>query len=243
MAFKIFILIAGSAFFTTACLANNNPVVDTSKPVSISLNAQNNKTDSNVLIVINEEIIGTIREIKKLDSLFAVQDIDRVNVLRDSLALSKYGEKGKDGVIEIYLKKEAISTKELRIEDVNTNYDVIFDNPEIKAAFPGGDAMWRRYLERTLNAQIPSDKKAPDGQYTVVVQYKVDKEGNISDIKALTNHGYGMEQEVIRVVAKGPKWLPAIQNGRTVASIRKQPVTFVVIKNDEPEKKNKKNKD
>ena len=238
MAFKIFILIAGSAFFTTVCLANNNPTVDTLKPVSISVNAQNNKTDSNVLVVVNEKIIGTIREVKKLDSLFAVQNIDRVNVLKDSLALSKYGEKGKNGVIEIYLKTETVSTKE-----VKTNYDVIFDNPEIKAAFPGGDAMWRRYLERTLNAQIPSDKKAPDGQYTVVVQYKVDKEGNISDIKALTNHGYGMEQEVIRVIAKGPNWQPAIHNGRLVASIRKQPVTFQVMKEDEPEKKKKKNKD
>ena len=105
------------------------------------------------------------------------------------------------------------------------------------------DAVEAFFMERTLNAQIPSDKKAPDGQYTVIVQYKVDKEGNISNITALTNHGYGMEQEVIRVVAKGPKWQPAIQNGRTVASIRKQPVTFVVIKDDEPEKKKKKNKD
>lgn len=239
MAFKFSILIAGSIFFAIACLGNNKPVADTSKPVSISLNAQNNKTDSNVLVVVNEKIIGTIREVKKLDSLFAVQNIDRVNVLKDSLAFSKYGENGKYGVIEIYLKDEAVSTKEVSIEEVKTNYDVIFDNPEIKAAFPGGDAMWRRYLERTLNAQIPSDKKAPDGQYTVIVQYKVDKEGNISDIKALTNHGYGMEQEVIRVVAKGPKWQPAIHNGRIVTSIRKQPVTFVIIKDDKPEKKNK----
>ncbi len=243
MPFKFFILIAGSIFFTSACLGNNKPAADTSKPVSISLDATKNKTDSNVLVVVNEKIIGTIREIKKLDSLFAVQNIDRVNVLKDSLALSKYGEKGKYGVIEIYLKNETVSIKEVRIEEVKTNYDIIFDKPEIEAAFPGGDAIWRRYLERTLNAQIPSDKKAPDGQYTVIVQYKVDKEGNISNISALTNHGYGMEQEVIRVVAKGPKWQPAIQNGRTVASIRKQPVTFVVIKDDEPEKKKKKNKD
>lgn len=144
-------------------MGNNKPAADTSKPVSISLDATKNKTDSNVLIVVNERIIGTIREIKKLDSLFAVQNIDRVNVLKDSLALSKYGENGKYGVIEIYLKNETASIKEVRMEEVKPNYDVIFDKPEIEAAFPGGDAMWRRYLERTLNAQIPSDKKAPMG--------------------------------------------------------------------------------
>jgi protein TonB len=56
----------------------------------------------------------------------------------------------------------------------------------------------------------------------------VDKGGNISDVKGLTKHGYGMEEEAIRVIKRGPKWTPAIQNGRNVNAYRKQPVTFVV---------------
>jgi protein TonB len=56
----------------------------------------------------------------------------------------------------------------------------------------------------------------------------VDKEGNISDLRALTNHGYGMEQEAVRVIQKGPKWTPAQQNGRHVKAYRKQPITFQV---------------
>ncbi|MBD0333129.1 MAG: TonB family protein, partial [Chitinophagaceae bacterium] len=64
--------------------------------------------------------------------------------------------------------------------------------------------------------------------YTVIIQFIVDKEGNISDVKALTNHGYGMEQEAMRAVKKAPKWTPAIQNGRQVKAYRKQPITFIV---------------
>ena len=52
------------------------------------------------------------------------------------------------------------------------------------------------------------------GTYTTIVIFIVDKEGNISDVKALTAHGFGMEEEVIRVIKNGPKWIPAIQNGR-----------------------------
>jgi protein TonB len=57
----------------------------------------------------------------------------------------------------------------------------------------------------------------------------VDKEGNLSDVKALTAHGYGMEQEAIRVIRKGPKWNPAIQNGVSVKAYRKQLITFQVL--------------
>ena len=104
----------------------------------------------------------------------------------------------------------------------------IFDKVEIEASFPGGDSKWRQYLERNANGQVATDNGAPEGTYTTVVQFVVDKEGNISDVRALTNHGYGMEEEAIRVIKKGPKWSPAIQNGRQVKAYRKQPITFRV---------------
>lgn len=114
--------------------------------------------------------------------------------------------------------------EEKPVEDENK----IFDKVEIEASFPGGDSKWRQYLERNANGQVASDNGAPEGTYTVVIQFVVDKEGNISDVKSLTNHGYGMEEEAMRVIKKGPKWTPAVQNGRQVKAYRKQPITFQV---------------
>ncbi|MBS1919210.1 MAG: energy transducer TonB [Bacteroidetes bacterium] len=104
----------------------------------------------------------------------------------------------------------------------------IFEKVEIEAQFPGGDAGWRKYLERNLSGFNPADNGAPAGTYTTYVQFVVDKDGNISDVKPLTNYGYGMEDEAVKVIKKGPKWTPAIQNGRKVKAYRKQPITFVV---------------
>ncbi len=104
----------------------------------------------------------------------------------------------------------------------------IFEKVEIEASFPGGEAKWRQYLERNLSNFNPADEGAPSGTYTTYVQFVVDKEGNISDVRALTNHGYGMEEAAIRVIKKGPKWNPAIQNQRQVKAYRKQPITFRV---------------
>jgi len=104
----------------------------------------------------------------------------------------------------------------------------VFEKVEVEASFKGGEKEWRRYLERNLNANTPVENGAPAGSYTVVVQFIVDKEGKISDVKALTNHGYGMEEEAVKIIRKGPNWVPAVQNGRNVKAYRKQPITFVV---------------
>lgn len=97
-----------------------------------------------------------------------------------------------------------------------------------EATFPGDAPAWRRFLELNLNAAAPVDNGAPAGAYTVLVQFIVDKDGSISDVKALTNHGYGMEKELVRLITQGPSWAPASMFGVPVKAYRKQPVTFVV---------------
>ena len=79
---------------------------------------------------------------------------------------------------------------------------------------------------RNLNAQTPIDNNAPPGNYKVIMQFAVDIAGTVSEIKALSNHGYGLEQEAIRVLKKATKWEPAIQNGRKVKAYRMQSITF-----------------
>lgn len=101
----------------------------------------------------------------------------------------------------------------------------IFTSVEVDAEFKGN---WRAFLERNLNAEVPVENSAPAGRYSVVIQFVVDVNGNVSDIKALTNHGYGMEDEAVRVLKKAAKWEPAIQNGISVKAYRKQPITFDV---------------
>lgn len=104
----------------------------------------------------------------------------------------------------------------------------VFEKVEVEATFPGGEREWKKYLERNLDANVPIDNGAPEGTYTVIVQFIVDKEGNISDVKALSSRGFGMEDEAMKIIKKGPKWTPAIQNGRNVKAYRKQPITFLV---------------
>ncbi|HMJ48579.1 MAG TPA: energy transducer TonB [Ferruginibacter sp.] len=97
-----------------------------------------------------------------------------------------------------------------------------------EAEFPGGGKSWVEFLSETMHSDVPVKKKAPVGKYQVIARFIVDKKGKVTDIVAETNHGYGMEEEVIRVLKKSPKWEPAIHLGKQVNAYRRQPITFVV---------------
>lgn len=87
---------------------------------------------------------------------------------------------------------------------------------------------WVKFLERNLQSTVPVDNGAPVGRYKVIVQFVVDIDGTVSDIKPLTSLGYGMEEEAVRVLKKAVKWEPAIQNGRQVKAYRRQVIIFEV---------------
>ncbi len=105
--------------------------------------------------------------------------------------------------------------------------DRIFQKTEIEAEFPGGANAWEKYLQSNLNANLNSENKIPNGTYVVFIRFIVAKDGTISNLAAETRHGYGMEEEAMRVIKIGPKWIPAMQNGNIVKAFRRQPFTFL----------------
>ena len=106
--------------------------------------------------------------------------------------------------------------------------DKTFDKVEVEAAFPGGVPAWSKYLQKNLNPNVPVNNSAPIGHYTVIVRFIVSNTGKISAVQAETSLGYGMEQEVIRIIKMCPEWIPAEQNGKKVNAYRRQPISFVV---------------
>ncbi len=103
--------------------------------------------------------------------------------------------------------------------------DIPFSKVEIESSYPGGNLGWKRYLERNLRV---TDEAISNGiQGTVIVQFIVDREGIVSDVHAISGPEQGgLRQEAERVIKKSGKWVPAIQNGRSVKSYKSQSVTF-----------------
>ena len=105
--------------------------------------------------------------------------------------------------------------------------DKVFQKVEIEAQFPGGEGAWTKYITREINRYIDELQEAGKAG-TCLVQFIVDKEGNISEVEALTMKGSKLAEICVNAIKKGPKWTPAEQNGRKVKAYRKQPVTFQI---------------
>ena len=89
---------------------------------------------------------------------------------------------------------------------------------------------WIQFLRHTLDPNVPIRNNAPVSSYQVMMQFEVDTSGKIGNIKPITHFGFGMEEEVTRILNKSPKWIPALRFGRMVKAYRKQPITFVVYR-------------
>jgi protein TonB len=109
-----------------------------------------------------------------------------------------------------------------------TDEETPFIPIEKEAEFPGGVQAWARFLNKTL--RYPDQAMSADIQGIVMVEFIVDADGSVSDVKAVSGpEEGGLREEAIRVIKKSGKWVPALQNGRYVRAYRRQPVIFKVL--------------
>jgi periplasmic protein TonB len=101
----------------------------------------------------------------------------------------------------------------------------VFTKVEIEAKFPGGDAGWADYVRKAITAHM--DELTDEGKSgTCEVQFIVDKDGNVSEVTALSMQGSKLAEIAVNAIRRGPHWEPAQQNGRKVKAFRRQKITF-----------------
>ncbi len=149
----------------------------------------------------------------------SIEDLDSSKIGLETI-------KGKPDIFTSGPTEELGGGKGIIEKKISNEPDEIMTTVDVPAKFEGN---WIKFLQKNLNAEIPLNNGAGPGRYSVVVQFVVDKEGNVSDIKAMTNHGYGVEEEALRVLRQAPKWQPAIAAGYTVKAYHKQVIVFEML--------------
>jgi N-acetylmuramoyl-L-alanine amidase len=203
----------------------NQPVLTNNPAATLDTSIAKNMAGEK-LLVIDSKVLGLLKDhIKALE----MKNVISITLLNEENAIKKYGSQGKNGAFEFYTFKSdpkdyTYPTATRGIQSAR----VTFNETDVPASFPGGDAMWKKYLSQTLGGYNPADSGAAEGSYKVIAQFIVDIDGSLINIKALTHFGYGMENKVIEMLENGPKWIPAMKNGRKVPSFVKQPVNFVI---------------
>ena len=110
--------------------------------------------------------------------------------------------------------------------DVKRNEDEIFKSVEQMPQFPGGDAALMEYIE----SHIQWPPMAACAQGRVIVQFVVDKTGEIGEVKVVRSVDKDLDEEAVRIVKTLPKFIPGHQNGQNVAVWYTLPITFKLTK-------------
>lgn len=116
---------------------------------------------------------------------------------------------------------------------IDNDENKIYSKPEVKASVDS--IAWRKHLYKQISLFLlqPSVADIPPGKYAVKVRFIVEKDGSISDVKAVYNPGYGLAEAAINVVKTVPKWKAAEQAKNKVRSYHIQPISFF-IQNKKP---------
>jgi protein TonB len=92
--------------------------------------------------------------------------------------------------------------------------------------FPGGQQAWLLFLTKHL--RTPDELEGGERR-TVRVKFVVSVDGTITDFTVVQSGGAALDNEVIRVLKKMPRWKPAVQNGQVVTTAFTQPVIFQAV--------------
>ena len=100
-----------------------------------------------------------------------------------------------------------------------------FQLVEEKPSFNGGDA---NEFSKWVNSKLvyPEIAKENGVQGRVTLQFTVNADGSVSNVKVLRGVDSSLDKEAVRVVSSSPKWKPGKQRDRAVKVTYTFPVIF-----------------
>ena len=145
-------------------------------------------------------------DINKIDP----ETIESMKVMKDEYAKDRYGDKGKDGVIEITTKKK-------------TDKDTIVAVEELPEFIGGKDAMAAWLVS---NLKYPGEAVKAKITGKVLVSFLVTAKGKINNAVVIKSVSPVLNAEAVRVISSMPDWKPGMQAGKYVPVQMQVPVEF-----------------
>ena len=139
---------------------------------------------------------------------------------------------------EIEINLDIEMTEDTRIEEVifkddgNTampeeKVDEIFTIVEEQPLPVGGIKAFYDYVSSNLEYPAKARRMGLEGR--VFVEFIVERDGSLTDVKIAKGIGGGCDEEAVRVISKAPKWNPGKQRGREVRVRMVMPIMFRIV--------------
>ena len=183
-----------------ASLGEDTQVVEVEDMVPITQETPPPPPETPKIPVLSDQIDIVEDDIKVDDNFMSLEDDANLGV-----EIMDYVEEVKEEVVE----EEAIP----------------FQLVEKKPSFNGGDANeFSKWVNSKL--QYPEIAKENGVQGRVTLQFTVNPDGSVSNVKVLRGVDSSLDKEAVRVVSMSPKWKPGKQRDRAVKVTYTFPVIF-----------------
>lgn len=151
-------------------------------------------------------------EVPKQAEILKIVD-DEADVQETAIASTEdTGQKVEVKYVPVEVKEEEPSEQEI--------FEVVENAPE----FPGGMPACLQFLYKNIKYPPIAQENGTQGQ--VVLQFVVERDGSIGDIKVVKSVDPYLDKEALRVVKTMPKWKPGMQRGKPVRCRFTLPVRF-----------------
>ncbi|WP_197056148.1 energy transducer TonB [Flavobacterium gilvum] len=199
------------------------PTIALFSVIALFLNSENSsqKTEQPIL---NNDSIKKEKSVVILDSGTKLKSSIPILDLKDStLNLKKQEKTNIDNLKSPKndLKANSVAAKHLMNDTINRiiTYTVtsnvqekIFsiNEVEVKPEFPNGINKFHAFIW----GKFKRPKDCPEGR--IAVTFVIEKDGSLTDIKTVKDIGFGVGEEVIRVLKECPKWIPGKNDEKIV---------------------------
>ncbi|WKZ59206.1 MAG: TonB family protein [Cyclobacteriaceae bacterium] len=132
---------------------------------------------------------------------------------------------------EIKVEFDVEVTEDTKVEEIviapveeKEDVDQIFLVVEETATPKGGMSAFYKYVGDKMKYPAQARRMGIEGK--VFVEFVINRDGSITDVKAIKGIGAGCDEEAVRVVQSAPPWNPGKQRGKPVRQRYVVPITF-----------------
>jgi periplasmic protein TonB len=122
-------------------------------------------------------------------------------------------------------KVSVAMTTENKTDKMSPDKSGYYNYAEVSPFYNGGQAAIENYINNNL--EYPQEAIDNNVEGTVRVQFGIDENGKIANVKTIGDKiGYGLEEEAVRVISGMPGWTPGQVKGKNVKTWVVLPVTY-----------------
>jgi TonB family protein len=100
------------------------------------------------------------------------------------------------------------------VSKTDTSNAVSVSEVDVMPVYPGGITEFYNWIGK--NYKYPQDIKSKQIYGRMMIQFIVEKNGELTDVKTLKDLGYGTAEEAVRLLKSSKAWKPGVKDGKPV---------------------------